>query len=112
MSPAVASRRGRTVYGRDPSLLPSGGSIPFVSTLAAASGIDVALFGFGLPSDRVHAPNERLYLPNLFRGTDACIELYQQLGARSGTSYRRRAAPARAGAAPARAGAAPAVFFS
>lgn len=102
----------RTVYGRDPSLLPSGGSIPFVSTLAAAYGIDVALFGFGLPSDRVHAPNERLYLPNLFRGTDACIELYQQLGASSGTSHRRRAAPARAGAAPARAGAAPAVFLS
>jgi hypothetical protein len=24
--------------------------------------------------------NERLYLPNLFRGTDACIALYQHLG--------------------------------
>jgi acetylornithine deacetylase/succinyl-diaminopimelate desuccinylase-like protein len=67
------------VFGRDPVLLPSGGSIPFVSTLAAARGIDVALFGFGLPDDRTHAPNERLYLPNLFRGTQACIELYRQL---------------------------------
>jgi acetylornithine deacetylase/succinyl-diaminopimelate desuccinylase-like protein len=69
----------RTVFGRDPVLLPSGGSIPFVSTLAAAGGIHVMLLGFGLPADRVHAPNERLYLPNLFRGTDTCIELYQQL---------------------------------
>jgi acetylornithine deacetylase/succinyl-diaminopimelate desuccinylase-like protein len=69
----------RTVFGRDPVLLPSGGSIPFVSTLAAAGGIHVMLLGFGLPADQVHAPNERLYLPNLFRGTDACIELYQQL---------------------------------
>lgn len=69
----------RTVFGRDPVPLPSGGSIPFVSTLAAARRIDVALFGFGLPDDRIHAPNERLYLPNLFRGTEACIELYRRL---------------------------------
>ena len=69
----------RDVFGRDPVLLPSGGSIPFVSALAAARPIDVALFGFGLPGDRVHAPNERLYLPNLFRGTQACIELYCRL---------------------------------
>jgi acetylornithine deacetylase/succinyl-diaminopimelate desuccinylase-like protein len=63
------------VFGRDPVLLPSGGSIPFVSALAAARRIDVALLGFGLPDDQIHAPNERLYLPNLFRGTQACIEL-------------------------------------
>jgi acetylornithine deacetylase/succinyl-diaminopimelate desuccinylase-like protein len=70
----------RTVFGRWPVLLPSGGSIPFVSALAAAQRIDVALLGFGLPDDAIHAPNERLYLPNLFRGTEACIVLYRQLG--------------------------------
>jgi acetylornithine deacetylase/succinyl-diaminopimelate desuccinylase-like protein len=70
----------RSVYGREPTMLPSGGSIPFVSTLAAATGIDVALLGFGLPDDAIHAPNERVFLPNLFRGTDTCVELYQQLG--------------------------------
>jgi acetylornithine deacetylase/succinyl-diaminopimelate desuccinylase-like protein len=69
----------RDVFGRDPVLLPSGGSIPFVSALAAARPIDIALFGFGLPDDRIHAPNERLYMPNLFRGTQACIELYRRL---------------------------------
>jgi acetylornithine deacetylase/succinyl-diaminopimelate desuccinylase-like protein len=67
------------VFGRDPVLLPSGGSIPFVSTLAASRRIDIALFGFGLPDDQIHAPNERLYLPSLFRGTHACIELYRRL---------------------------------
>jgi acetylornithine deacetylase/succinyl-diaminopimelate desuccinylase-like protein len=70
----------RTVFGRGPILLPSGGSIPFISTLAAARRIDVALLGFGLPDDAIHAPNERLYLPNLFRGTETCIELYRHLG--------------------------------
>jgi acetylornithine deacetylase/succinyl-diaminopimelate desuccinylase-like protein len=68
------------VFGRGPVLLPSGGSIPFVSTLAAAQRVDVALLGFGLPDDAIHAPNERLYLPNLFRGTETCIHLYRQLG--------------------------------
>jgi acetylornithine deacetylase/succinyl-diaminopimelate desuccinylase-like protein len=70
----------RDVFGREPLLLPSGGSIPFVSALAAANCLDVALLGFGLPDDAIHAPNERLYLPNLFRGTEVCIELYRHLG--------------------------------
>jgi acetylornithine deacetylase/succinyl-diaminopimelate desuccinylase-like protein len=81
-APVVRAARSacRNVFGREPAMLPSGGSIPFVSTLAAARPIDVALLGFGLPDDATHAPNERLYLPNLFRGTDACIALYQHLG--------------------------------
>jgi acetylornithine deacetylase/succinyl-diaminopimelate desuccinylase-like protein len=81
-APVVRAVRSacRNVFGRDPAMLPSGGSIPFVSTLAAARRLDVALLGFGLPDDAIHAPNERLYLPNLFRGTDACIELYHHLG--------------------------------
>jgi acetylornithine deacetylase/succinyl-diaminopimelate desuccinylase-like protein len=70
----------RNVFGREPTMLPSGGSIPFVSALAAARCVDVALLGFGLPDDAIHAPNERIYLPNLFRGTEACIELYRRLG--------------------------------
>jgi acetylornithine deacetylase/succinyl-diaminopimelate desuccinylase-like protein len=69
----------RNVFGREPRMVPSGGSIPFVSTLAAAHRIDVALLGFGLPDDAIHAPNERFYLPNLFRGTETCIELYKHL---------------------------------
>jgi acetylornithine deacetylase/succinyl-diaminopimelate desuccinylase-like protein len=69
----------RRAFGRDPVLLPSGGSIPFVSSLAAAQRIDVALLGFGLPGDAIHAPNERFYLPSLARGSRACAELYSGL---------------------------------
>jgi acetylornithine deacetylase/succinyl-diaminopimelate desuccinylase-like protein len=81
-APVVGAVRSacRNVFGQEPAMLPSGGSIPFVSTLAAARPIDVALLGFGLPDDAIHAPNERLYLPNLCRGADTCIELYQHLG--------------------------------
>lgn len=83
-APVVRAVRSacRGVFGRDPVLLPSGGSIPFVSTLAAARGIDMALFGFGLRDDNTHAPDERLYLPNLARGTQVCIELYRHLASR------------------------------
>lgn len=82
-APVVRAVRAacRNVYGREPVLLPSGGSIPFAAVLAASRGTDVALFGFGLRGDRAHAPGERLFLPNLFQGTDACIELYQQAAA-------------------------------
>jgi acetylornithine deacetylase/succinyl-diaminopimelate desuccinylase-like protein len=70
----------RGAFGREAVLLPSGGSIPVVGTLAAASPVDIALLGFGLPDDAVHAANERFYLPNLFRGTQACVTLYHYLG--------------------------------
>ena len=81
-APVVGAVRSacRTVFGLEPLLLPSGGSIPFVSALADARHIDVALMGLGLPDDAIHAPNERFYLPNLFRGTETCIELYRHLG--------------------------------
>ena len=33
------------------------------------------MMGFGLPDDNLHAPNEKFYLPNLFRGIEA-VERY------------------------------------
>ena len=69
----------REVFGRAPVLLPSGGSIPFISTLASTQKMDAVLLGFGLPDDARHAANERIYLDNLFRGTDTCIRLYRHL---------------------------------
>jgi acetylornithine deacetylase/succinyl-diaminopimelate desuccinylase-like protein len=79
--PVAAALRASTVaFGRPAELLPSGGSIPFVSTLAAAAGIPALLLGFGLPDDGAHSANERVHLPTLYRGTKACTELYRMLG--------------------------------
>ena len=77
----AVNRACRRVFGRPPLLLPSGGSIPFVSALAGLdSKPDVLLLGFGLPDDGMHAPNERMYLPNLLNGVAVCAELYAELG--------------------------------
>jgi len=36
-------------------------------------GVDSLLLGFGLPDDNLHAPNEKLHLPNFRRGVEAFI---------------------------------------
>jgi acetylornithine deacetylase/succinyl-diaminopimelate desuccinylase-like protein len=68
------------VFGRAPVLLPSGGSIPFINTVASRQKMDAVLLGFGLPDDARHAANERMHVCSLFRGTDTCIRLYRHLG--------------------------------
>ena len=35
--------------------------------------------GLGLPDDNLHAPNEKLHLPNLYRGIRVGIALMEEL---------------------------------
>lgn len=67
----------RTVYVR------SGGSIPIVGLFDKHLGIPSVMMGFGLPDDNLHAPNEKLYLPNFFRGIDAVVRYLDLLGSKS-----------------------------
>jgi len=60
-------------FGRDPVFVRSGGTIPVVAMLQAAIDAPVVLMGFALPDDGMHAPNEKMYLPNFHRGIDAGI---------------------------------------
>ncbi len=64
-----------TVYMR------SGGSIPIVSSFEKHLGIPSVLMGFGLPDDNIHAPNEKLHLPNFFRGIETVAKYLELLGA-------------------------------
>lgn len=67
---AFAYRKG---FGAFPVLLRSGGSIPVVSAFKESLGIPTVLMGFGLPDDRIHAPNEKFHLPNFYRGIETSI---------------------------------------
>ena len=60
-------------FGAFPVFLRSGGSIPVVNAFKEALGIPTVLMGFGLPDDRIHAPNEKFHLPNFYRAIDTSI---------------------------------------
>ena len=73
-----AYRRG---FGAEPIFLRSGGSIPVAATFQERLGLPVVLMGFSLPGDRMHAPNERFYLPNFWNGIATCIWFLHEIGA-------------------------------
>jgi len=66
--------KNKTVYIR------SGGSIPIVGIFQKDLKIPSVLMGFGLPDDNLHAPNEKFYLPNFYRGIDAVGRYLELLG--------------------------------
>lgn len=67
---AFAYKKG---FGALPVFLRSGGSIPVVNAFKESLGIPTVLMGFGLPDDRIHAPNEKFHLPNFFRGIETSV---------------------------------------
>ncbi len=60
-------------FGKKPVFMREGGSIPVVGQFQEFLGLETVLMGFGLPDDRIHAPNERFYLPNFYRGIETSI---------------------------------------
>ncbi len=68
------------VFGVPTVYIRSGGSIPIVGLFAEHARIPSVLMGFGLPDDNLHAPNEKLHLPNFFRGIVAVARYLELLG--------------------------------
>jgi len=78
MSPSHPANRAaalafRKAFGVAPVFLRSGGTIGPVNPLREVLGLPVVLMGFALPDDRMHAPNEKLHLPNFHRGIATSI---------------------------------------
>jgi acetylornithine deacetylase/succinyl-diaminopimelate desuccinylase-like protein len=67
------------VTGRAAVRARAGGSIPVVPALASA-GAPVILTGIGLPDDRLHAPNEKLELKQLWDGIEVFRRFYELFG--------------------------------
>jgi acetylornithine deacetylase/succinyl-diaminopimelate desuccinylase-like protein len=79
----AACRKG---FGVPPVFRRIGGTIPVAHLLHANLGVSSVLMGFALPDDRPHAPNERFFLPNFFRGIETSIHFLAEL--RNSTGYR------------------------
>ena len=69
-------------FGRNPALVRSGGTIPVVGLLQELLRVPVALLGFGLPEDRMHAPNESAHLPTLAQAVETCIWFLEEAALR------------------------------
>jgi acetylornithine deacetylase/succinyl-diaminopimelate desuccinylase-like protein len=81
-SPAVQSlsRAIETVWGKRPVFVREGGSVPVVAQFQQYLGVDSVNTGFSLLDDATHSPNEKLHLPTFYRGIDALIHFFFNLG--------------------------------
>ncbi len=76
----AASAAYSKVFGLEPVFMREGGSIPVVGQFQEFLGLETVLMGFGLPDDKIHAPNERFYLPNYYRGIETSIQFFHEYG--------------------------------
>jgi acetylornithine deacetylase/succinyl-diaminopimelate desuccinylase-like protein len=66
----AAAQALKEKFGAETVYIRSGGSIPIVGVFDRYLGIPSVMMGFGLPDDNLHAPNEKFYLPNFYRGIE------------------------------------------
>jgi acetylornithine deacetylase/succinyl-diaminopimelate desuccinylase-like protein len=76
----TAAEAMQQVFGKETVYIRSGGSIPIVGLFDRFLGIPSVLMGFGLPDDNLHAPNEKLHLPNFYHGIEAVGRYFELLG--------------------------------
>lgn len=69
----------KEVEGRQAVPIRSGGSIPIVPALAG-KGAPVILAGIGLPDDRMHAPNEKITVEQIWKGIRVFGRFFQMMG--------------------------------
>ena len=72
----------RQLYGADAPVYETwmGGSIPVTAAFKQHLGVDTTLFAFGLPDDRVHAPDERYRLAQYRIAREAYARVLYELG--------------------------------
>lgn len=57
----------KEMYGKDPLIVRSGGTVPVAEVFQRELGADMIFFGFGLPGSQIHAPNEWFRVEDLQR---------------------------------------------
>ncbi|NPA05979.1 MAG: dipeptidase [Chloroflexi bacterium] len=69
-----------STWGREPIYTRNGGTIPIVAMLKEHLGMTSVLTGFALPDSGMHGPNERQHLPTWYRGMEALVHYFYELG--------------------------------
>jgi acetylornithine deacetylase/succinyl-diaminopimelate desuccinylase-like protein len=77
---AAALKAIKKTWGVPPFFVRSGGTIRLVEQLHRKLGIPIVLLGFGLHDDNIHAPNEKISLPNVFQGIETIIQFLAEYG--------------------------------
>jgi len=68
-----------TVWKKRPLFVRVGGSVPVVVHIQQNLGVDSVNIGFGLPSDNMHGPNEKIHLPTFYKGIEALVHFFFNL---------------------------------
>ena len=69
------------VFAKDTVFVRGGGSIPVVGDFIQKLKVPTVMMGFGLPDDNLHAPNEKFYLANFYRGIESIVRWLGLVGA-------------------------------
>jgi acetylornithine deacetylase/succinyl-diaminopimelate desuccinylase-like protein len=75
----AALRALEGAFGVRPVFAREGGSVPVVTWIQEILGRESIMMGISLPDDNLHAPNEKLHLPTLWRGIEAYIRFFYEL---------------------------------
>ncbi len=67
------------LYGKEPLVIRTGGTLPIAETYQTELGADLIFFSFGLSDDRVHAPNESFRLQSFLDSRRAYCALLPAL---------------------------------
>ncbi len=72
-------KAAEAAWGVRPIFKREGGSVPVVVHVQQALGVDSVNIGFGLPSDNMHGPNEKIHIPTFNKGTEALVHFFFNL---------------------------------
>jgi acetylornithine deacetylase/succinyl-diaminopimelate desuccinylase-like protein len=75
----AASTALEHTFGVRPLFCLYGGAIPLVDLVKTRLGVETVMLAFSSPDDNYHAPNEKFYLPNYYRGVETYIRFLEQL---------------------------------
>ncbi|VVE30111.1 dipeptidase [Pandoraea anhela] len=68
-------------FGKTPLHVRLGASVPITSLFKTRLGVDTLMFGYNLPDEDVHAPNEFFRLTSITQGVRGWAQLLEALGA-------------------------------